>query len=793
MKVSENWLRNWVNPDVSQKDLLHRLTMAGLEVEGVESVASDFTGVVVGEIVACEQHPNADKLRITKVSTGSETLQVVCGAPNASVGLKSPLAKIGAQLSDGFKIKKTRLRGIESFGMLCSADELGIESQDKDGLMELSVDAPVGEDLRRHLELDDCKIEISLTPDRADCLGVEGLAREVSANFDEKIKAPSMKAILPSIDATLMISVKAQECCPRFVGRIIKNVDVAVKTPEWIVQRLQRSDISSIDPVVDVTNYVMLELGQPMHGYDLEQIDSCICVRHAKTDEKIILLDDSEQILTKDTLIIADQSKVLGIAGVMGGKHSKINDSTRHIFLESAFFTPKKLAGKARSYGLHTDASHRFERGVDFALQRKAIERASELILEVCGGEAGSVTEVVSESHLPVRHQVSLYGDHIQSLLGVSVKGTQVQSILGNLGFKYHKVGDNSWKVTVPSWRFDIAIEEDLIEEIGRIYGYDKLPESQISSLTGEIKIPEAKTKLSVLKRLLVSRGYHEAISFSLVDPQWQQAFNPGVLPVLLNNPISTEMSVMRTSLIPGLVKAVGYNQKRQSTRIKLFEEGQCFIQKEKTLEQNHWLAAVVFGTQLPESWSSNNRPFDFYDLKGDLQALFCASGEEETFSFIQGEQDGFHLGQTAIVLKKGESIGYIGSVHPALLKQFNVKGPIFGFEIQRNHLQAGKITGFEPLSKYPEVRRDMAIIVNTKITCSEVTDIIRAHAGEWLKDISIFDVYNGDGVPEGYKSIALGLTWRHQSRTLKDEEINLLFEKLILVLEEGLGAQLRK
>lgn len=791
MNVSESWLRTWANPKVSREELLHRLTMAGLEVDGVEPVSAAFSGVIVGEIVACEPHPDADKLHVTRVSIGCDEVQVVCGAPNARVGLKAPFATVGAVLPGDFKIKKAKLRGVESLGMLCAEEELGTALSDTDGLMELPSDAPVGMDIREYLDLDDVVAEISLTPNRADCLSLAGLAREVSANYQVPVCAPEISDVEPKSDRVFSVKVEAREACPRFVGRVIEGVNVEADTPLWMKQRLLRSGVRPLDPVVDVTNYVMLELGQPMHGYDLDLLNEGICVRYATQDEKVTLLDGSEHILTSDTLLIADQKKALGLAGIMGGKDSGINAKTQHIFLESAFFAPALLAGKARSYGLHTDASHRFERGVDSQLQRKAVERATALILSICGGEAGPVTEVVSGQFIPDMPQVKLRQEKVASLLGMSIDSSIIEPILLNLGLACKAVSESEWLVDVPSWRFDIAIEEDLIEEIGRIYGYDKLPVSSVPNQMNVVSIPEASASLSEIRQVLVSCGYSEAVNFSLVDPVWQEAFYPDLKPVQLQNPISNDMSVMRTSLLPGLVKALAYNQKRQQSRIRLFEEGQRFIQQFDYIEQTHWVSAVIFGSQLPEGWTSEGKPCDFYDMKGDLEALLDVSGA--SFTFEQGTHKALHPGQTAAVLKQEKIVGHIGAVHPGILKKLSVKGPVYAFEIEKEALLDGDVIQFESLSKYPEVRRDIAIIVANQITCEQVMSIVRTESGEWLTDVRLFDVYSGKGIEDGQKSFALGLTWRHPSRTLKDNEISDLFDNLVTALGNGVKATLRK
>ena len=792
MKFSEQWLRSWVNPEASTQELVDKITMAGLEVDGEEAVAGEFSGVVVGEIVSCEQHPDADKLRVTQVSTGDETVQVVCGAPNARVGLKAPFAKVGAVLPGNFKIRKAKLRGVESFGMLCGPDEIGV-GEACDGLMELAADAPTGQDLREYMQLNDSIIDVDLTPNRGDCLSIAGLAREVSANYLVDVTVPEVSPVAPAIDDTFPVSLNAPEGCARFVGRVIRNVDVTAKSPLWLVERLRRSGIRSIDPVVDVTNYVMLELGQPMHGYDLNRLKGGIHVRFANEGETLLMLDGSEAKLSTDTLMIADEEKTLGIAGVMGGEHSGINEATKDIFLEVAWFEPVAIAGKARSYGLHTDASHRFERGVDSELQRKASERATQLILEICGGEAGPLVETVSEEHIPSQRHVKLRAEKVTSLLGVEIDNQRIEALLTCLGLKLTATGEGLWDVEVPSWRFDISIEEDLIEEVGRIFGYNNLPTTvPFAGLTLET-IPEAKVGLPALRRVLVSRGYREAVNFSFIDPALHKQFDPVREAVALSNPISSEMSVMRTTLLPGLVKTVQHNQNRQQNRVRLFESGQTFIREgEGGLKQELWLGGAITGSRLPEGWNSGSEAVDFFDLKGDVEALLAAGGNAADFSFQAGKHPALHPGQTADILHKGRVVGVMGALHPALIKHFGLNGAVYLFEMKVTAVEQGQVTDFNELSKFPEVRRDLAVIVEQSVASARVDSVIREAAGESFTDVRLFDVYTGKGVEDGHKSLALGLTWQHPSRTLTDDEVNQQFDAIVAALGRETGANLR-
>ena len=793
MKFSEQWLREWVNPEATTEELVSKITMAGLEVDEYEAVAPAFSGVVVGEIVACEQHPDADKLRVTKVSNGSEEFQVVCGAPNARIGIKIPFAMVGAVLPGDFKIKKAKLRGVESFGMLCSTDEIGLASDRADGLFELPADAPVGADIRDYLQLNDTIIDVDLTPNRGDCLSIAGLAREVSANFLCDVTVPAIDDVIETIDDTFEVNLEALEHCPRFVGRVLRNINIKAATPLWLVERLRRSGIRSIDPVVDVTNYVMLELGTPMHGYDLDRLEGSIVVRLAEQGEKLLMLDGTEQTLNSNTLVIADENKVLGIAGVMGGEYSGVNEGATSIFLECAFFDKIAIAGKARAYGLHTDASHRFERGVDYQLQSKAIERATGLILDICGGDAGPVVEVVVEENLPQAKTVVLNRAKVTSLLGVDLSSDQIAPLLTCLGMELTVTGNDQWTVAIPSWRFDISIEEDLVEEVGRIYGYNNLPNTMpLAELRLQI-IDEGTIDLSELRRVLVARGYREAINFSFIDPKLHTLFDPEQEAEPLANPISSEMSVMRTSLMPGMVNTLRHNLNRQQNRIRIFESGQIFIRNKSGLTQNLWLGGAICGSRHPESWHGAGDSVDFFDLKGDVEALFKRVGNLSEYSFRAAKHPALHPGQCAEILRGGEVVGVIGALHPKVAKALDITVPVYLFEMAADVLLTGEVTTFRELSKYPEVRRDMALVVDQATPEADVEAIIRSQAGEWLRSIRLFDVYSGKGVEEGKKSLALGVTWRHAERTLTDDEVNASFAAITSALADQLGAALRQ
>lgn len=792
MKFSEQWLRSWVNPQVSRDELVARLSMAGLEVDAVIPVAGQFSGVVVGEVLSTEQHPDADKLRVCQVSNGSETFQVVCGAPNVRPGLRTPFAMIGAELPGDFKIKKAKLRGVESNGMLCSAKELEI-SDDNAGLMELAADAPVGASIRDYLELDDASIEIGLTPNRGDCLSLAGLAREVGALYSAEVKPVVVSAVAPHVDEVRSIELLSPKACPRYLGRVIRNVDLSKPTPLWMVERLRRSDIRSIDAAVDITNYVMIELGQPMHAFDLDEIKGGVRVRMAEEGEKLVLLDGQEVTLRADTLVIADHERALAIAGVMGGEHSGVSAKTRDLFLESAFFDNIAVAGKARSYGLHTDASHRFERGVDWQLGRRAMERATELLLQIVGGEAGPIVEEVSEDDLPKVAPVTLRAERVTQMLGMELACAEIERLLTVLEFDVQKAGVDAWTVSVPSHRFDVSIEVDLIEELGRLYGYNRLPVRYPQARLAPNTKSESQAELPALRRLLVARDYQEAITYSFIDPKLFQLFHPGVEPLMLANPISADMAAMRASLWPGLVKSLQHNLNRQQTRVRLFESGLRFVGQLDGLVQENMLAGVVCGSRQPEGWANGRESVDFFDVKADVEALLGNAGAIEAFTFVPAEHPALHPGQTARIERDGQLVGYLGALHPELARALDLDRSVFLFELVLAEVAKGRLPKFSELSRFPEVRRDLALLVDVATPAEFILATIREAAGEWLTDLRLFDVYHGKGIDPHRKSLAVGLTWQHPSRTLNDDEVNATTQNIVASLEQRFNATLRK
>ncbi len=789
MKFSEQWLREWVNPSIDSDALVAQITMAGLEVDGIESVAGEFTGVVVGEVLSLEPHPDADKLNVCQVSDGCETFQVVCGASNVKEGIKIPFAKISAVLPGNFKIKKAKLRGVESFGMLCAEAELGLAEQ-SDGLMVLSADAPVGVNIRDYLLLDDKCIDVDLTPNRSDCLSVAGLAREVGVLNKEQVIPPKFESVAIAHQDTFPIKVDNTEACPKYLGRVIKNVNLTKESPLWLQEKLRRCGLRSIDPAVDVTNFVLLELGQPMHAFDRDQLTGSINVRNAKQSEALTLLDGQELTLRDDTIVIADESGPLAIAGIMGGQSSGVSDTTNNIFLECAFFAPLALAGKARSYGLHTDSSHRFERGVDYQLQHSAMERATSLLIDIVGGEAGPISEVISEDKLPKTTTVKLREAKVASLLGLKIDTAEIEDILTRLGLTLVSKEVDGWVFEVPSYRFDISIEPDLIEEIGRIYGYDRLPKT---SALGEITLKEddeSSVSQEFFADRLISLGYQEAITYSFVEQKLQEMITPDQESIALANPISADLAVMRTSLWPGLLKALSYNQNRQQARVKFFETGLKFEKKDNEIIQTRMISGLASGTSLPESWNSVARKLDFYDVKADLESLLCAL--DATITFEKAEHAALHPGQTAKIVKNGELIGYLGAIHPKLQKYLDLNGPVYLFELCLNKAVKGAIPHFTEVSKYPEVRRDLAIVIDQQVPFESVRSEVIAHAGLDLVNVVLFDVYAGENLGKGLKSLGLALVWQRTDRTLNDEEINQAFESIVSALNAKFGANIR-
>ncbi|MCG3862962.1 MULTISPECIES: phenylalanine--tRNA ligase subunit beta [unclassified Photobacterium] len=794
MKFSESWLREWVNPAVNSEELAHQITMAGLEVDGVEAVAGEFTGVKVGQVVECAQHPDADKLRVTKVDVGAEELlDIVCGASNCRQGIKVAVATVGAVLPGDFKIKKAKLRGQPSHGMLCSFTELGIDVE-SDGIMELAEDAVLGTDFREFLGLDDVTIDVDLTANRADCLSIAGLAREVGVLNRAEVTEPQFEIVAPTAADTIAIDVKAPAACPRYLGRIVRNVNVQAETPLWMQEKLRRCGTRSIDPIVDITNYVLLEMGQPMHAFDLAKIDGGIVVRMAEQGEKLTLLDGNEAELNDNTLVIADNKQALAIAGIFGGEFSGVNTETKDVLLECAFFAPDAIRGRARSYGLHTDSSHRFERGVDATLQTKAMERATALIVEICGGEVAPIVEAESEADLPKAATIELRRTKLDRLLGHSIASEEVVEILTRLGCDVETI-DAGWKATAPAWRFDMAIEEDLVEEVGRIFGYNNIPnQSPVAALSMNLH-KEANLPLKRVRDLLVDRGYQEAITYSFVEPEQQKLIVPEIEPLILPFPISADMSAMRLSLWTGLLNTVVFNQKRQQPRVRLFEAGLRFVPEqsaENGMRQEMMLAGVIAGNRSDEHWDIATNTVDFFDLKGDLEAVLELTANEAAFSFKAAKHPALHPGQSAAIVVDGKEVGFIGTVHPELERKFGLNGRTIMFEIEWAAINSRMLPEAVVVSKFPANRRDIAVVVNEDVLAGDVVAACRENGGELLTDVNLFDVYTGKGVEEGNKSLAIALTLQSAERTLEEADIASAVEAIVAALAEKFGASLR-
>ncbi|MEO4177362.1 phenylalanine--tRNA ligase subunit beta [Acinetobacter pittii] len=791
MKISENWLRTWVNPAIDSETLSDQLTMLGLEVDELAPVAKPFTGVVVGEVLTVEQHPDADRLRVTTVNIGSgEPLQIVCGAPNVRAGMKAPVATIGAILPGDFKIKKGKLRGVESQGMLCGASEIDLEDK-IDGLLELPADAPVGVNIREYLKLDDNVIDISITPNRGDCFSIRGIAREIAVINQLQMNEPDIK----SVDATIADEKKvviSTEGAPRYLGRVIKNVNVKAATPEWMEQALARSGIRTHSILVDVTNYVLMELGQPMHAFDLAKIEGTVHVRQAQPQEKLQLLNDQEVELQEDIMVIADDQKALAIAGIMGGLASSVTDDTTDIFLESAFFAPLAIAGRARRFGLHTDSSQRYERGVDFELPLIAMNRASQLIQELAGGEFGPITVAEKTEILPKREAIELKQAQVDQLLGYQVTADFIADALTRLGCEVTVKAEREWSVVPPSHRYDMAIYQDLIEEVARIDGYDNI---QISLPSMDVQLAKYQDRFEIaeLRQTIVTLGYQEAISFSFADAKLEKQLNPQVNPLMLANPISSDLAAMRSTLLSSLVPCVQYNLNRQQSRVRFFELGLRFdYQDAKSIEdlkQIPTLALVAVGSHQPESWHVKPQPMDFFDFKGEIEEVLAAGRVK--VEYVRSERAWLHPGQSAEILVDGQSIGYLGRLHPSLENELDLS-TTWVAELDQTAVLQSYVSNFTELSRFPSIRRDIALLISDNINVRDIQQLIEKTGGELLDSTWLFDVYTGQGVEEGKRSLAFALLWQHPSRTLEDAEIKSGMDNIIQVLENTYQATLR-
>lgn len=792
MKISKAWLDSWVTSGWTAEELAHRLTMAGFEVESVAPAAPPFTGVVVADVVAVERHPQADKLSVCQVSAGDgELLQVVCGASNVRAGMKTALARVGAVLPGDLAIKRARLRGVESAGMLCSAKELGLADA-SDGIIDLPVDLATGADVREALALDDTVLELNVTPNRGDALSLLGIAREVAALSQQDLEAPAVPPVAPTCDDIFDVRLASAAGCGRFAGRVLRGLDPSARTPLWMRERLRRAGLRSLGPMVDVTNFVMLELGQPMHAYDLRRLTGHIEVRWAVAGERLSLLDGREIALATDELVIADAAGPVGLAGIMGGEKSGIADDTVDVFLEVAWFAPAAIAGRARRHGLQTDASQRFERGVDPTLQERAIERATRLLLEIAGGNAGPtrVTEVAAA--LPVRKTVRLTPQRVSSLIGVDLTREAMSTLLGRLGMEVAGRPEGL-DVSVPPWRFDVGIEADLVEEVARLHGYDAIP--PVPGTMPQLPAPATEHRVARDRALLalLERGYHEAITYSFVDPVLQQRLFPAAEALPLSNPISADLAVMRVSLWPGLLRALGDNVRRQQDRVRLAEMGTRFVVTGGALVERQTLAGVAWGEAWPQQWGRAAGAVDFYDAKGDLEAVLQASGAPGEFRFVPAELSCLRPGRTARIERNGQPVGWLGELHPEVSKVLELTGPVYLFELDTDLSLSAKPSVFAEISRYPAVRRDLAVLVAETVPLDALRETVTVAVGGILKELRTFDVYRGPGIDSGVKSVALGLILQDSSRTLTDADADAAMARAVAELSGRHGATLRK
>ena len=798
MKFNKNWVDEWVPNSLSAQELSDAITMAGLEVDTCKEVCGKFDHVVVGEVVECWDHPDSDHLHVTKVNVGAaspngELLQIVCGAPNCRQGLKVACSLVGAHLP-GITIKAAKLRGVESQGMLCSYKELEM-SEESNGIIELPSDAPVGMDLHEYMHLNDYTIDVDLTTNRPDCLSLRGIAREVAVLTHAPFHELSIPEVTPTCDATFPVEVLNPQACPCYLGRVVRGVNQKAQSPLWMVERLRRCGIRSVSPIVDVTNYVMLELGQPLHAFDLNRVHDKIQVRLAHKGERLVLLSGEEVEVTDDTLVIADSHGPVGLAGIFGGEKSGINSDTQDVFLESAFFTPLAIKGRARHYGLNTDASHRFERGVDPELQRTAMERATALLVQIAGGEVGPVIECRDEAELKrdETHHITLRLDRLTKVLGCEVPAEEVEHILNTLGLQPQKV-EGGYYTTAPSFRFDLEIEEDLIEEVARIYGYNKVPSTlPIAEMVMAAAKEEVISERSI-RHNLVQSGYQEAITYSFTDPRVLKVFND-LEPMTLLTPISVEMSAMRTTLLAGLAVAAKYNVHRQQKRVRLFELGLSYIQDETAengVRQEPMVAGLALGDAEAECWSQKARHIDFFDLKGDVENLLDLTARPQAYEWRVTEAPFLHPGQGADLYLDGRKVGVVGILHPVAQKALGFKTPVGVFEIAQAALSTRAIPLAHEISKFPSVRRDLAFVLDKSVHAQDVVALITAEGGKLVDKVVIFDVFESAELG-AKRSMALGLSLNDNERTLEDAEVDALVEKVVAAVKARFGATLRE
>jgi len=787
MNISTSWLREWISPLVTDEVLAEQLTMAGLEVDGIDTVAPSFTKVVVGHVLSCEKHPDADKLNLCQVDVGeTDPVQIICGAKNVRTGLKVMAAMVGAKLPGDFKIKKAKLRGVESFGMICSESELGM-SDASDGIAELDSEAPIGQDIREYLDLDDNIIELDITPNRGDCFSVLGVAREVSANYNMAFVMPEVEVNTVG-ESSISTKVSNVAACPKYLTRVINGIDNTVETPKWMTDKLIRSGQATHSPVVDITNYVLMELGQPMHAFDLSRINGAINVRNAVAGETLELLNESTVELKDNTLVIADDDSVLAIAGVMGGELSATQTSTTDILLESAFFEPVSIAGKARDYGLHTESSLRFERGVDFGITELALDRAAQLVVQICGGEVSKISANIDETSLPELTPITITKDKIQQVLGFALDSNWIEEKFINLDFEISNKTDDSWTIIPPSFRFDIRIPADLIEELARLYGYDKLPVQKLSLDANINAIQEAQIDKYDVMQALVSRGYQEVITYSFISEKYQDLLDPSAEKITLSNPISADMSTMRSSLWAGLLQTVESNQRRGHTDARFFEIGLCFGGVNAD-EQSNKLAGVISGNRFDAQWSSETQPLDFFDAKADLESILSLTSA--SFDFAAAEHPALQKGQTAMIMLDGQQVGWIGALSPIVQKELSVS-KCYVYEIDLAVALSGKISKYLPFSSYQQAQRDIALVVDQTTPVAQLTDAINELNQEHFISVSLFDVYEGEHIESGKKSIALNLAYQSLEGTLADDEVNTKVDEVLALMKDKFSATLR-
>ena len=790
MKIAESWLREWVNPDLDTEAAAELLTMAGHEVDSIDRQGVGLEGVLIAEVMAVAKHPDADRLSVCQVNDGSNTLEIVCGAPNVVKGMKSPLALPGITLPNGLKLRKSKIRGVTSNGMLCSAVELGL-GEESDGIMSLPPEAPVGTELTDFLQLPDAVIDFDLTPNRGDCFSVLGIARDLAALTGTELKNTEVAAVTATIKDTQAVEIEFLEGCPNFAGRVVRNIDASAKSPLWLVERLRRSGLRAIHPVVDVTNYVMLELGQPLHAYDLGLVRGAIRPRLAEKGEKVTLLDEREVELHDDTLVISDDSGPIGLAGIMGGLSTAVSNDTVDVFFEAAFWPPDCMAGRARSYGLHTDASLRFERGVDPEGQARAVERATTLLLEIAGGEAGPLVLNTAADELPKRDLIQLRHKRVSKLLGVEIDATTITKILHRLGLSVATT-DEGWAVTAPGHRFDIVIEADLIEEIARVYGYNQIPEATAIAATPLEVVTEKKIDVEQVAMTLVARDYQEIISYSFIGGDANKQLTGVESVLVLSNPISSEMSVMRSSLLPGMATAAASNASRQQDRVRLFEIGKSFHGVLGAHTEVVRIAGLCMGAVLPEQWGGKSQSIDFFDIKSDVEAVLALAGDASNIKFVAAEHPALQPGQSANILRDGKGIGVIGKLHPRHSKFFELKRDVFVFELDAAAALESEAPLAGTISKFPSIRRDIAVIVDDKISAEELIEVVAASAPALISTVRIFDIYQGPGIEAGRKSVALGLILQETSRTLTDDDADAAMTAAVRKLKDKFAVELR-